>query len=361
MLRIGLLFLLVMGAMLPRFALAVDLYSTAVPVSGQGAAERRAAVRAALGQVLVKVTGDGQVVTNPGVRAALQGAPGMVVQYRYELKPTPVEAGQQPLPPVREIIVQFDARAINDLLARNDLPVWDQARPTTLLWLAVDDGENGRFLLGGDSSAEAGKALVEGIDQSARRRGLSITLPLMDLEDQMNLRFTDVWGDFAEPVEQASRRYDEAVTLTGRLGRDGNGWRGSWTLYQGNNPARWETRDSSMGAAAYSGVEMAADVLASRFAPLATDSGASQLHVEITGIEDTGDYAGVMNYLRSLTPVKSVRPVEARGDRLQVALELQGSVQTLTQIIGLGSLLAAASVEEEAPAAGVDLVFRVNK
>ena len=353
-------------AMVPRFATAADLYSAVVGVSGQGAAERRTATRTALAEVLVKVTGNRQVAGLPGMAGALQDASSYIAQYGYRLKASaPGTRGRTSAQlPQRELVVEFDATAINQLLESHHLPVWDQARPATLLWLAVEESPDNRYLLSNDSLS----ALPALVATTAARRGLDVSLPLMDLEDQAAVRFADVWGDFRAPIVGASQRYDPAAVLVGRLSRRGNRWHGEWTLYQGGNPAAWGADSKSAKAALSAGIGTMADVLVSRYAPLMGDDSLALRRMRIVGIHSAQAYGVVAGYLASLTAIETVRTIEAAGDSLLVQLSLRGSVQSLRQTMSLGKVLVPVETGfgDEAETAGnqnepvVELNYRVQ-
>ena len=51
--------------------------------------------------------------------------------------------------------------------------------------------------------------------------GLPVSLPLMDLDDNMAVTATDVWGRFADPVLKASQRYGAEMVVLGKLSPEG--------------------------------------------------------------------------------------------------------------------------------------------
>src|SRR5690606_41001353 len=111
---------------------------------------------------------------------------------------------------------QFDGVSLSRALRQAGLPDWGTERPDVLVWLAVDDGGD-RYLV----SESGGQHIAPLVRQAARRRGLPVTLPLLDVEDQRALLFSDVWGGFFGRVETASQRYQPQVILTGKLQRTG--------------------------------------------------------------------------------------------------------------------------------------------
>src|SRR6185503_18770188 len=112
--------------------------------------------------------------------------------------------------------VGFISTQVDQALAALQKPVWGPERPLTLLWIAVDDGNGGRALLGANDTAALGldpnppgmterlAALRKDLQSVADERGLPITLPLLDLEDLGAVTFADVWGGFEDRVAGAS-------------------------------------------------------------------------------------------------------------------------------------------------------------
>jgi len=69
------------------------------------------------------------------------------------------------------------------------VPIWGKQRPSTLVWLVVED-EGGRRLIGTDEESEYLSVLKE----RASVRGIPMLIPLLDLEDNARLKPSDVWG-----------------------------------------------------------------------------------------------------------------------------------------------------------------------
>ncbi len=68
----------------------------------------------------------------------------------------------------------------------------------------------------------------------AQAMGLPVSIPLMDLDDNMAVNATDVWGRFADPILKASQRYGAEMVVLGKLTPDGKEegkWSIDWGLY----------------------------------------------------------------------------------------------------------------------------------
>jgi hypothetical protein len=305
------------------------LYEAEVPAAGRDTAARDAALGVALQEVLERLTGS---------RAALQSAAGarllespgrFVEQYRFN----EVSASEDPS---RRLMLwaQFDGVSLSRELRRAGLPYWGAERPDVLVWLAVDD-RGQRYLL----SETGGQGAADLLRQSAQRRGLPVTLPLFDLEDQRALQFTDVWGGFIGPIQAASQRYQPQVILVGKLERTAaqGGWLAEWQLADQGNRQSWRSRGDSQGLVIDAGVTDAAEWLAQRYAVVATQAGMRALVVD--AVHSLDDYARVSQYLASLSAVDRVDVVSVREDEVEFNLKLSADERNLLQLIALGRML----------------------
>jgi hypothetical protein len=326
----GLLLLLVLSP--PGVAGVVEqLYDAEVDWDGQ---DRRAAFSAALGEVIVRVTGDRGSLREAAVAELMAKPDGYVQQFR------PGDAGDT-------LWVSFDGAAVTQALRAIGQPVWGEERPTTLLWLAVDQGSGRRGVLGADPDRDDAvmAALRTRVEDTARARGLPIVFPLLDAEDRAALSFADLWGGFDEAIEGASGRYATDAVLAGRVSLSEPD-RGRWTLYSGSAPMRWvgDTAD---------GIERTADHYAAIFAVSGAGAAARDLAVRIHGVRDVAGYARALSHLESLTAVREVSVEQMEGDRLTLRLAVNGSPASLDQALALGSVLRPLEAETPVVASGL--------
>lgn len=61
----------------------IDIYKVETAVANQSDAEREAAAKATMGEVLVRVTGDSSVLLHPMIREALADAPNYLAKFSY--------------------------------------------------------------------------------------------------------------------------------------------------------------------------------------------------------------------------------------------------------------------------------------
>ena len=312
-----------------------NLFEAGVPVSGQQQAERTAAMRQALSAVLVRVTGQRELLATDRARPLLDDASRYVQQYRYFTLPDST-------PPRLMLRVRFDGDAIRQALREQGIAYWgDTERPDTLVWLAVE--ERGRRYI---VSAQDETVVHGQVQQAARQRGVPLLFPLMDLQDQAQVRFSDIQGGFFDRVLEASERYNPQAILIGRLNLSPSGsWVARWNLRIAGNTTSWSDTDSQLAGVARAGIDNVADNLASRLA--VTDSGMIGNRVDITvdDINSLADYARVTEYLGSLTAVRQLQVVQVAGSSVDYALQLNGTQQGLKQTIVIGTVLEPVASE----------------
>jgi hypothetical protein len=99
------------------------------------------------------------------------------------------------------------------------------------------------------------------------------------------------------------------------------------------------------------GVNLAADTLAARYAP-ASSRGTSTLVLRVGGMDGLEAYAGLVDYLESLSVVRDVTVEALEGGILRLRLTMRGDRELLSRIAALdGRLLPAAGDSGAATAA----------
>ena len=183
----------------PGFAAAAvvpRLYDVDVPVDGRNAGARTAVSSAALAQVLSRVSGLAHVPRNARVREALAHPEAYYNRFVFLNDD--------------ELRIQFVPAAILTLVDEARLPVWSSNRPQVMAWLVVESGGEGEIV-------DGNHPLAETIIARARQRGLVVKLPIMDLEDRMQVQPSVIRGRLFATLERASRRYEADVIVVGQM------------------------------------------------------------------------------------------------------------------------------------------------
>ncbi len=324
----------------PLFVHAIKvpgLYEAETIVSSQSSEDRLAAIRDCLGRTLVKLTGVRNASEDNALATILEQAEKFVQQYRYrELEPE-ILLPTDPVPARQwRLLVKFDRENLNNSLRALQIPVWDEERPSILVWLALERSNRRLFAEPGNASA-----LLTIVRQVAQRRGVAILFPLHDLDDQMRIRPGDVWFGFEEQIMAASARYQADIILTASMSSPASGiWEGRWKSYGSDGLKRaWRTETDLLELALEEGIEDLVDDLAYEF--VRSDSYAMALDIEITvgAVNTVEGYARLLNYLESLSSIIRVHVKEARVGEVILALVAYGGEQAVLRTINLGRTL----------------------
>ena len=343
-----LFFLLLCSSVFSLPALAVEiegLYTAQVPVKTQEQRERFQRYPEAISQAIVKMSGDTRAPDRPELAEVIANGRRLVQRYHY----SPLGDHADPLLKeegyTHKLVVLFDGELLTQALVQAGVPLWGRTRPEVLVWLAIEDREV-RYVLAADASEELESHLME----ASKRRGLPVLLPLMDLEDQLKVRFADVWGGFRQPVLDAAARYAADAVLVGRLYRAEQGpWEARWTLFQGRDTLHWRSTAWSQGRAIDSGIDGAADHIAARFAQVFSSNANGRVVLAVAEVGDLSAYARVMRYLQALDAVVDVQVMEVMGDEALFEVAIRTNRHSLVRDLALGNVLLAM------PAGGEDL------
>ncbi len=336
--------LLTWGA-LPGWARAA-LHEATVPIADRTPAAKEAAVKQALSAVLIRLSGDAGSLDQPATQAILAKSNQYLQQYQYE---DGTEGGLY-------FRAGFDAAALEAALEQRGVTLWGRDRPPVLVWLAVDDGQR-RYLLGAE---DVDRILAE-VQAAAHRQGLTLILPLLDLEDQSKVTFTQVHDVALEQLLSASERYQPQAVLVGSLKPDGANWSGNWGLHYAGSDARWQASGVGLAGMLDAGLgQVDTRLVASTRKPTtAVPPGQSRLLVRVEGVADLADYARVSAYLAGLPTVRSSELQAASGQALEFSLAVQGGVPGLNQVVALDRVLEPAVAETVAAASGT-AVYRLR-
>ncbi|WP_230431838.1 DUF2066 domain-containing protein [Plesiomonas shigelloides] len=187
-----------------------DFYLVRLPVSGAQLTDAQRSE--ALDDMLIRYSGLRELPASPVLQSAQQQAGRYIAQTQ-----TRNENGE------KTADVSFDPAAVQHLAQTLGLPVWNHDRPAIMLWLVDNRGNNSagerRIMLDQEYSAAR-----EQLRQVAMERGIPLLLPLGDLEDNMAVSASDVYGNFINPIAAASLRYQPDAVLVASLNNDSLTW-----------------------------------------------------------------------------------------------------------------------------------------
>lgn len=300
-----LLCLMLIGAAMPasaRIALPA-LYEAILPVASESAAERDAALRRGLSQVILRLVA--QPVTDRQARLAplLDDAGDFLQQFTY------LRDAEDDL----LVRFEFDGGALVRALHAAGLPVWLEAdRPRILIWLVVDRGSD-RVIVGGGDQLELQAALRE----QAALFGLPIVLPLLDLQDRRAVQPSDLWGGFRAPVMGASARYATDVVLLGRVVEHAGGVRARWQLFSGDEGRdEWSGAARSLPDALRGGLQAATQRLAVELARRPGEQVFQGVRLSVDGVDGLEDYGYLRRRLAQLRGIERIDVVMLESTRV---------------------------------------------
>jgi hypothetical protein len=318
-----------------RGELVADVDVARIAVADRSSSARASARRAGMEQVLVKLSGSRGSLDNAAVREALGNSARYLLRYSYE---EDAEGGVL-------LRLEYDGRALSDVLRAAGEPLWTRNRPTVLGWLVLSDGEQRSFATR-DATPEVHRALSEAFS----RRGVPLQQPLYDIEDMRQLSPGIAWRGGSAALASASARYPAKELLAGRAARLSDGsWLGEWRFLDRGRWIRRQVSVSDMHAFVAAGANLAADSLAARYAVIGDEGGDLRYGIRVEGIASYADFRRMRDALRGLEAVDRLVPERISAEEVLLRLDSAASPEQLARIIELDARfapLAANGVQE---------------
>lgn len=289
------------------------LYLGKIAVDGQSYQDRSKAYDEALAQVLVRVTGNQAVLTHPNIKRALRQPTEYLIQYSF------VQEEQQLF-----LQANFNEKLINQLVKDAGINLWGARRPQTLWWIAIEQDGVRRIV------ADSDKQITEEIKKHTKLRGVPSLIPIMDIEDQMNVSITDVWGRFAQALELANARYQPEANVIARVYRQSTevksvltqDWIVQITLVDNQRKFNAEFILAELDLVWPTMVNWVSDTLAQQYAIKAQEYSSSNLHITISNVENTGQAVAIQKFLTTISAVETalIKKIDQAGVEYQLHL-----------------------------------------
>lgn len=331
-----------------------DLYRAERLVVDQGPAAMRRVAADALSEVLVRVSGSRRVLGDAGVREALARADGYVLQYGYGAEEITEDGrvGQQ-------LQLEFDSRALADLLRAAGLPIWSARRPMVLLWLVFDSAKGTTYV-----SPETTPVLANELIGALAARGVPARFPLFDLEDELKVSAADVSQLNGARLLQAAARYRAPAVFTGRvLQLSAGDLVGDWLYLQNSGEIGLSDQSDSHEGLFDQAVDQIAMSLAGEYAITPRQYFEQGLLLYVDGIEGYAQYAHLVQSLETIEAVSHANVNRVEGDSVLIRLIAEGSLEQLQRAIGLATNLQAFPAGYSIPLdiqGSVNLAYRAN-
>jgi hypothetical protein len=287
-------------ALAGRATSAVETYQVTVPLADRSEAAQTAAFQMALKVVVIRVTGRLGADEDPALAPLIGSARRYVQQYRAT--------------PDKQLWVAFDGPAVERWLTQNNQPVWGQERPPIFVWLTEQTGPQTGTVVNSTDVSD----LKHSIDAQADTRGVALIWPTAADLQKNNLDYAGVNNTSPATLQEIGRRAGGEAALIGRASNATATAIVHWTfLFQDH---------SSDFTGAVDGVDRAADTYAGLYA---ASGGIVPVDIEVSGINDLKDYAGVQAYLESLAFVSHVGVQSLSGDTVRFHLMTRGGAESL--------------------------------
>ncbi|MBQ4858460.1 DUF2066 domain-containing protein [Pseudoalteromonas sp. MMG007] len=301
-----------------------DLYQDILNVDDKTRDTRLSASRKALLNVLVKVSGDETADQNKLAQQRTKDISDYMLKFEYDERAN----GQL------KLVVKFEARKINALIKELNLPLWGVQRPLVAIWLGIEDNWRRELV-----TQESYPQLEQLIYDKAGRRGLPVVVPLLDLQDRRLVGVPEVWGNFSEPVEEASKRYSAERSITARMfqEQDSENWILDWRF---TNDDLFESNRLTGDKQQIVGqmIDTLAQGLASEYA-IDPNAYYQQASATLT-LKETNSFVDIelaKRRLLSLSVVTDVTILRKTPELVEFKLNHTGSVNDLKKALGLDS------------------------
>ncbi|WP_045480546.1 DUF2066 domain-containing protein [Vibrio owensii] len=324
---------------LPVYALTqVDIYRAEVAIDGEQKDGEELARQQGMQDVIVRATGSQSSLSNPVIKKAVGSSSRYISQLGY---------GQ--IDGQSSLKMLFNSGQIRSLLTQAQLPLWSPNRANILVWMVEEQGYD-RTITWEHSDSTSAATLRD----AAQARGLPITMPVGDFDDVTGVNVSDLWGDFVDPISQASQRYPVDAVLIVRVQGD----KIRWTLYD-QSPAQLSESKQSPRSGSASGANAIpamvggiADYYAKKSAVVVSSKSSEAIDVKVLSVSSAMDFFELENSLTKLSSVAGAEIKRIQGNEVTLTIHLLASQQAFEQEV---SSIRSLEVTED-PMAGMEEV-----
>jgi len=327
-----------------------DLYLVKWPVAEQSKTARWKASLAGFKEVLVRKSGSRGILDSYEVQQAYRKVTDYLQRFEY----VDQDSADHEHPYI--ISLYYEPRLIDGLIKDAKMPLWGANRPVTILWIAVEENFQRRILTDTlhpsqslnrqnsktpTSNTDENVDLAASIHKHAVRRGLPVISPLMDLEDELVVSISDIWGRFPSTILQASQRYSADSVLVGRVKQDGEQWTGDFTYINQSTQSSYQVFAEESSQVIAKMMDKLAELLCSKYCVLEESGEKNQIVMNVSGVNNFKNFKLLENYLADLSGVKSASAVKINQQSVSFELVLLGQVESVIEDIRLSQKLVA--------------------
>jgi len=307
-----------------RAVTVTQLYTASLPVSQRVLQPSLMVEAQLLNEVLVRVSGNSKVSDQDVIAAALKAPQQYVQQYFYSRN------NKQLL-----LSIHFDPMAVKQLLSQAGQAVWGNNRPLMLVWLVSKTPANQPQIM----SATSNDPLLSLFEKIGTQRGVPIVFPIQDITDMQAISIAQILSGDDKAISAASARYMPDVILTVTVdATDQDVITSHWQLSVNGQTYSWNVLGPDQATITKLGLDDVIDRLAQEYS-IVEGGSQSQVQIQINGLNDARDYAGMLHYLSRLNGVSDVNIVSISGDQASFMLNVRGGATALAKQIALGHIL----------------------
>lgn len=313
-----------------------DLCLVKLPVAQQGRTVLWNASLKGFKEVLVRKSGSSEILRSPEVQRAYRKVTSYLQRFEYASQEDNSEFPY-------EIALYFEPRLIDSLIQEAKMPLWGSNRPLTIIWLAVEENFERKVVL----ESEEEQSLYPVLKENAVRRGLPIIMPLMDLEDELAVSISDIWGRFPSTIKQASIRYPSDVVMYGRINQVGETWQGKFGYINQDQEVAFDALGESQHEVIANMMDTLADRLCDKYCVVQEIGQKNELLINVTDISNFKQFKAAENYLSDLSSVNKVEVIKITKYDVLFKLTLLGQINSTVEGIALSQKMIAVEPPEE--------------
>lgn len=348
------LIILICALMLINVAQAVEvpgINRADVAVTNQSKATLQQALPKAFAQVLIKMSGNASVMTLPDVQNAAPNPSKLLQSYRYHWRTN--DDGQKQL----YVQITFDKKALYRILTQANQAIWKSDRPHILVWIKVESRQPFYIL-----SSTMNNHLIMDLKNNAKRRGIPILLPTMDLQDQNYINNNSNQLFDQHKLQRIAHRYETAIVLAGHVSAGvGKNWNGQWLLIIKGEPFQWQNVGDSSNAIISTAVDKAVNLMANQMAVIDSKNLQGSVKLEIMNIRNLQDFVKLTHYLKNLAAVSSVSVSDMTNTSVLLNIITAGGQQQLLKALEGSHELTPISANLSIDDRTADLYYRWGK
>lgn len=317
-----------------------NLYLVKWPVAEQSKTARWKAALGGFKEVLVRKSGSTAILQSSDVQQAYRKVTSYLQRFEYIRQST--KNSKTPY----IISLYFEPRLIDKLIQDAKMPLWGANRPVTIMWIAVEENYKRQVLkenLVKDNQQNANYSsqqlitqdLVDSIQENATRRGIPVILPLMDLDDELIVSISDIWGLFPTTITEASQRYSADSIIFGRIRKQGERWIGNFGYLNQKDEFNFETKSETSQQVIAGMIDKLSELLCNKYCVIEETGQKNEILMNLSDVNNFSEFKASENYLKNLSSIEKTEVIKIDQFQVLYKLTLFGQIGSLIEGIGL--------------------------